>query len=158
MSAKKRSGFSSLTFSASVHFAYILLMLCFSERIDVYKVVKTNFKEVSINLFSRVCPNYLEDDYKDQRREIWTPRSSKYLLGLLKAEHHPRLFTRKGFFIIGLCPFVCSVVTYRVIEWHRLEGTLKIIWFQPLCHDQRCYPLDQVAHGLFQPCLEHLQG
>jgi len=39
-----------------------------------------------------------------------------------------------------------------------LEGTLKIIWFQPLCHEQGHLPLDQVAQSSIQPGLEHLQG
>jgi len=39
-----------------------------------------------------------------------------------------------------------------------LEGTLKIIWFQPLCHEQGHLPLDQVAQRLVQPGLEHCQG
>jgi len=37
-----------------------------------------------------------------------------------------------------------------------LEGTLKIIWFQPLCHEQGHLPLDQVAQSSIQPGLEHL--
>jgi len=39
-----------------------------------------------------------------------------------------------------------------------LEGTLKIIWFQPLCHEQGHLPLDQVAQSSIQPGLEHCQG
>jgi len=35
-----------------------------------------------------------------------------------------------------------------------LEGTLKIIWFQPPCH----LSLDQVAQNPIQPGLEHFQG
>jgi len=39
-----------------------------------------------------------------------------------------------------------------------LEGTLKIIWFQPPCHEQGRLPLDQVAQSSIQPGLEHCQG
>jgi len=39
-----------------------------------------------------------------------------------------------------------------------LEGTLKIIWFQPLCHEQGHLPLDQVAQSSIQPGLEHCQA
>lgn len=41
-----------------------------------------------------------------------------------------------------LCIFLKSHTLYsminnqRIIEWLRLEGTLKVIWFQPLCHGQ----------------------
>jgi len=38
-----------------------------------------------------------------------------------------------------------------------LEGTLKIIWFQPPCHEQGHLPLDQVAQSSIQPGLEHYQ-
>jgi len=34
-----------------------------------------------------------------------------------------------------------------------LEGTLKIIWFQPPCHEQGHLPLDQVAQSPIQPGL-----
>jgi len=44
------------------------------------------------------------------------------------------------------------------IEWFGLEGTLKIIWFQPPCHGHRHLPLDQVAQSPIQPGLEHSQG
>ena len=36
---------------------------------------------------------------------------------------------------------------HRIIEWFGLEGTLKIIWFQPPCHEQGHLPLDQVAQN-----------
>jgi len=39
-----------------------------------------------------------------------------------------------------------------------LEGTLKIIWFQPPCHEQGHLPPDQVAQSSIQPGLEHCQG
>jgi len=39
-----------------------------------------------------------------------------------------------------------------------LEGTLKIIWFQPPCHEQGHLPLDQVAWSSIQPGLEYFQG
>jgi len=39
-----------------------------------------------------------------------------------------------------------------------LERTLKIIWFQPPCHEQGHLPLDQVAQSSIQPGLEHCQG
>jgi len=47
---------------------------------------------------------------------------------------------------------------HRIIEWFGLEGTLKIIWFQPPCHKQGHLPLDQVAQSSIQPGLEHFQG
>jgi len=39
-----------------------------------------------------------------------------------------------------------------------LEGTLKIIWFQPPCHKQGHLPLDQVAQSSIQHGLEHFQA
>jgi len=39
-----------------------------------------------------------------------------------------------------------------------LEGILKIIWFQPPCHEQGRLPLDQVAQSSILPGLEHFQG
>jgi len=42
-------------------------------------------------------------------------------------------------------------MVYRIIEWYGLEGTLKIIWFQPPCHEQGHLPLDQVAQSPIQP-------
>jgi len=39
-----------------------------------------------------------------------------------------------------------------------LEGTLKIIWFQPPCHEQGHLPLEQVTQSSIQPGLEHCQG
>jgi len=41
------------------------------------------------------------------------------------------------------------------MEWFGLEGTLKINWFQPPCHDQGHLPLDQAARSSIQPGLEH---
>jgi len=35
---------------------------------------------------------------------------------------------------------------------------LKIIWFQPPCHEQRHLPPDQVAQSSIQPGLGHSQG
>jgi len=49
-------------------------------------------------------------------------------------------------------------VDVAVIVWLGLEGTSKIILFQPPCLGQGCHPPDQVAQGPFQPGLEHLQG
>lgn len=45
----------------------------------------------------------------------------------------------------------------RITEWFELEGTLKIIMFQPSYQGQRHLPLDQVARRLTQPGLEHSQ-
>jgi len=45
-----------------------------------------------------------------------------------------------------------------IIEWFGLEGTLKIISFQPPCHGQGHLPVDQVAQSPVQPGLEHCQG
>jgi len=36
---------------------------------------------------------------------------------------------------------------HRIIEWFGLEGTLKIIWFQPPCHEQGHLPPDQVVQS-----------
>jgi len=47
---------------------------------------------------------------------------------------------------------------YRMIEGFGLEGTLKIIWFQPPWRGQRHLPLDQVAQSPIQPGLEQCQG
>ena len=53
-------------------------------------------------------------------------------------------------------------INHRVIEWRGLEGTPRIIKFQPLCHRQGHQPpdliLDQVAQDSIQSGLEHLQG
>jgi len=46
----------------------------------------------------------------------------------------------------------------RITEWFGLEGTLKIIWFQPPCHKQGHLPLDEVAQSSIPPGLEHCQG
>ena len=52
--------------------------------------------------------------------------------------------------------------THRITEWLGLEGTSRIIKFQPLCHRQGCQLLDQVldqiVQGPIQPGLKHLQG
>ena len=40
---------------------------------------------------------------------------------------------------------------HRIVEWFGLEGPLKIIWFQPLCHGQGHLPLDQVSQSPIQP-------
>jgi len=37
---------------------------------------------------------------------------------------------------------------HRIIEWFGLEVTLKMICFQPPCHEQGHLPLDQVAQTL----------
>ena len=47
---------------------------------------------------------------------------------------------------------------HRIIEWLGLEGTFKIIWFQPPCYRQGHLPLDQAAHSPIQPSLDCLQG
>ena len=44
------------------------------------------------------------------------------------------------------------------VEWFELEGTFKIISFQPPCYRQGHLPLDQVAHSPIQPGLECFQG
>jgi len=44
-------------------------------------------------------------------------------------------------------------VLHRIIEWFGLEGTLKIIWFQPPCDEQGHLPLDQVAQSSIQLAL-----
>jgi len=42
---------------------------------------------------------------------------------------------------------------HRIIERFGLEGTLKIIWFQPPCHEQGHLSPDQVAQSSVQPGL-----
>jgi len=44
------------------------------------------------------------------------------------------------------------------MERFGLEGTLKIIWVQPPCHERGHLPLDQAAQSSIQPGLEHFQG
>lgn len=80
MSAKKCSGFCPPStppppaFSASGHFAHILLVLWPSERMGVYEGAKIIFKEMRIILLFILCQIYLEDKYKDQGGvEILTP-------------------------------------------------------------------------------------
>ena len=61
-------------------------------------------------------------------------------------------------------PFLCEVgkKLHRIIEWLELEGTLRIIKFQPTCpkqdHQSPDLVLDQVTQRPFQPVLEHFQG
>jgi len=43
---------------------------------------------------------------------------------------------------------------HRITEWFGLEGTLKIIWFQPRCHGQGHLPPDQIAQSSIQPGLD----
>ena len=45
----------------------------------------------------------------------------------------------------------------RMIEWPRLETTLKIIHFPAPFHELDCQPPDQTAKDPIQPGLEHLQ-
>ena len=47
---------------------------------------------------------------------------------------------------------------HRITEWFGLEGTLKILQFQPPCRGQGHLPLDQVAQSPMQHDLEHFQG
>ena len=54
--------------------------------------------------------------------------------------------------------FPLHVIYHRIIEWQGLEETLKIIRFQPPCHEQGHLALDQVAQSSIQPGLEHCQG
>jgi len=63
-------------------------------------------------------------------------------------------------FCLFLCPGCRAVWArmgttggFRIIEWFGLEGTLRIIWFQPSCHEQGHLPPAQVAQSsisLFQ--------
>jgi len=53
----------------------------------------------------------------------------------------------------GGCPELAG--HRRIIEWFGLEGTLKIIWFQPSCHGQGHLPPAQGAQSSIQPGLEH---
>jgi len=55
---------------------------------------------------------------------------------------------------IGLTlPQHLRIMNHRIGE--RLEGTLKVIQPQPLCHGQGPLPLGQGAHSPIQPGLEH---
>ena len=47
---------------------------------------------------------------------------------------------------------------YRIMQWLRLEGTLKSTWFQAPSHGQGCLPPDQAAQDPIHPDLECLQG
>ena len=47
---------------------------------------------------------------------------------------------------------------WQMIEWFGLEGTFKIMYFQPQCYRQGRLPLDQVAHSPIQPGLECYWG
>jgi len=47
---------------------------------------------------------------------------------------------------------------HRIIEWFRLEGTLKNTSFQTPCHGQGHLSLDQAAQSHIQLALEHVQG
>lgn len=70
--------------------------------------------------------------------------------------------------ICSLQPFVPSLLSklcsYSSISFHGvtecpgLRGSLKLISFQPSCHEQGHFPPDLVAQGLIQPGLEHCQG
>jgi len=53
---------------------------------------------------------------------------------------------------------ITTLRNHRIIEWFGLEGILKVIWFQPPCHEQGHLPPDQVAQSPIQPGLEHCQG
>ena len=63
---------------------------------------------------------------------------------------------------ISTYPISGKLWNHRIIECLGLEGTPRIIKFQPLCH-RKCHQppklvLDQVAQGPIQPGPEHLQG
>ena len=49
-------------------------------------------------------------------------------------------------------------INHRIIERFGLEGTLKIVSFQPPCHEQGHLPPAQGAQSPVQPGLEHCQG
>jgi len=71
-------------------------------------------------------------------------------------EHHSSL----SFPSTSLWPQIsvsCKSLNHRIIEWFGLEGTLKIIWFHPPCHEQEHLPPDQVAQSSIQPGLEYCQ-
>lgn len=67
----------------------------------------------------------------------------------------------KGAFIIHpLSTLLCFLKQHNnaihgIMEWSGLEETLKIILFQPHCHEQRHLLLGQVAQSPSQPGLEH---
>ena len=58
----------------------------------------------------------------------------------------------------GALAFIRTFYSHRIREWFGLEGTLKIIWFQPPCHEQGHLPPAQGAQSSIQPGLEHCQG
>ena len=47
---------------------------------------------------------------------------------------------------------------YRIIEWLKLEGAIRITHLQPTHPWAGCPPPDQAAQGSMQPGLGHLQG
>ena len=51
-----------------------------------------------------------------------------------------------------------KMLIYRLIESLELEGTFKDHVVQLTCNEQEHAQLDQVAHGLIQPCLASFQG
>ena len=51
-----------------------------------------------------------------------------------------------------------NVRNHSITEWFGLEGTLKIVWFQPPCHEQGHLPPAQGAQSSIQPGLERCQG
>jgi len=57
-----------------------------------------------------------------------------------------------------VCAGVSSRFSIRIIEWFWLEGTLKVIWFQPPCHEQGHLPPAEAAQSSIQPGLEQCQG
>lgn len=63
----------------------------------------------------------------------------------------------------GVCPWAapracsCSELI-TVIQWFKLEGDLKITWFQPPCRGQGRLQLDRVAQSPIQPVLEHVRA
>jgi len=53
----------------------------------------------------------------------------------------------------------CHIIwKHRIMKWFGLEGTFKIIHFQPSYHRQGCLALYEVAQSPIQPRLDHLQG
>ena len=81
----------------------------------------------------------------DRAERLWIPPGAPGAVLAHRAGHRPRIPS-------------ASWRNHRIVEWFGLEGTLKIIWFQPPCHEQGHLPPDQVAQSSIQPGLEHCQG
>jgi len=58
--------------------------------------------------------------------------------------------------------FLSESQNHRITEWFGLEGTLKIIWFQPPCHEQGHLPpasktLPKFPNSIYE-CTDHFSS